>query len=116
MVVDAIRIPVNVKYDRAEQRMAECINFLESLGGEVREKMMVSFQNCLDHLSRIAENCGGEAILYHDFAPLSFGFGFTKWSLNGGMIFHGKHDGFGSGSAPTFSVCLNPTDGWSLHS
>ena len=35
--------------------------------------------------------------------------------LNGGIIFHGKRDGFGSGQGPTFSVCLEPTDGYSIH-
>ena len=35
--------------------------------------------------------------------------------MNGGLIFHGKHDAFGSGSAPTFAVTLEPTDGWSIH-
>jgi hypothetical protein len=35
---------------------------------------------------------------------------YKKW-FNGGCIFHGPHDGFGSGSAPTFSVCLNHTLG-----
>ena len=33
----------------------------------------------------------------------------------GGIIFHGKRDGFGSGQGPTFSVCLEPTDGYSIH-
>jgi hypothetical protein len=35
--------------------------------------------------------------------------------LSGGLIFHGKHDGFGSGSAPTFAVTLEPTSGWAIH-
>lgn len=35
--------------------------------------------------------------------------------LCGGIIFHGKRDGFGSGQGPTFSVCLEPTDGYSIH-
>ena len=35
--------------------------------------------------------------------------------MNGGVIFHGTHDGGGNGGAPTFSVCLSPTDGWSIH-
>jgi hypothetical protein len=65
------------------------------------------------------------ALLYKDFAPLSFSFlmqmektaGEDDWELwfNGGLIFHGSHDGYGSGSAPTFSVTLNDTDGWSVH-
>ena len=35
--------------------------------------------------------------------------------LSGGLIFHGSHDGFGSGSAPTFAVTLERCDGWSIH-
>lgn len=45
-----------------------------------------------------------------DFAPYSFGFALIengKCVLNGGMIYHGPHDGFGDGSAPTFSVSLS---------
>lgn len=79
-------------------------------------------------------------LLYYDSAPLSFGFvmyvkakpghgikpkewvaqehpelvGYTPW-FNGGLIFHGKHDNGGDGSAPTFSVNLSPVNGWSVH-
>jgi hypothetical protein len=35
--------------------------------------------------------------------------------MNGGLIFHGKHDNGGDGGAPTFSVNLTPTSGWSVH-
>ena len=35
--------------------------------------------------------------------------------LNGGLLFHGSHDGYGSGSGPTFAVCLTATQGWSIH-
>ena len=38
----------------------------------------------------------------------------TTW-FNGGLIFHGAHDGHGSGAAPTFAVSLTPTTGWSIH-
>lgn len=61
----------------------------------------------------------GVTTIYTDFAPLSFGFSRynndNKFNMNGGIIFHGKHDGFGSGNGPTFSVCLTPTQGWSIH-
>lgn len=65
----------------------------------------------------------GRCHLYKDFAPFSFGFGIEvrgrdgqyKHSFSGGLIYHGEHDGFGSGSAPTFSVCLESTNGWSIH-
>ena len=36
-------------------------------------------------------------------------------AYNGGLIYHGPHDRGGDGSAPTFSVNLNPHDGWSIH-
>lgn len=39
---------------------------------------------------------------------------YQHW-FNGGLIFHGSHDGYGSGSAPSFSCTLTPTDGWSIH-
>lgn len=61
--------------------------------------------------------------LFKDFAPMSFAFvmerkdadgSYQTW-FNGGLIFHGSLDGYGSGSAPTFSVTLTPTDGWSVH-
>ncbi len=53
-----------------------------------------------------------------------YGFGFTmhrkvdgdwKYWFNGGCLFHGSHDGFGSGSGPTFAVTLTPTNGWAIH-
>lgn len=62
--------------------------------------------------------------LYHDFAPFSFSFvierkaadsdTYESW-FNGGLIYHGRHDGYGSGSAPTFSVSLTPSTGWQIH-
>ena len=63
--------------------------------------------------------------LFPDFAPYSLEFAiinshlltYTREdiSLNGGLIFHGSHDGYGSGSAPSFSVCLDDADGWRIH-
>jgi len=58
-----------------------------------------------------------------DFAPHSFTFYQEtkyegedwKFQFNGGLIFHGSHDGGGDGSAPTFSVNMSPQDGWSIH-
>jgi len=35
--------------------------------------------------------------------------------MHGGLLYHGPHDGFGSGSAPVFAVTLEPCDGWSIH-
>ena len=64
-------------------------------------------------------NVKGKARLYLDFAPLSFGFVILKDSgaawINGGVIFHGAHDGYGSGSAPTYAVSVGGADGWQIH-
>lgn len=80
----------------------------------------------LDYLGSYAdhENTGlTKCLLYKDWAPYSFEFvmlrrdsngEYKRW-FNGGLIFHGNHDGGGNGGAPTFSVCLTPTDGWSIH-
>jgi len=61
-----------------------------------------------------------EVRIYSDFTPYSFSWVWHHLKENrnltvGGMIYHGKHDGGGNGSAPTFSVCLEPTSGWSIH-
>ena len=57
--------------------------------------------------------------LYTDFAPYSFiwcEFSPTRQrGMLGGLIYHGQHDGGGNGGAPTFSVNLIPTAGWSIH-
>jgi hypothetical protein len=65
---------------------------------------------------------GHEAVcvLYKDFAPYSFEFAMmtkkdNKFIYNGGLIYHGKHDNGGDGSFPTFSVNLEKTEGWAIH-
>jgi len=59
--------------------------------------------------------------IYSDFAPYSVFFmeaedpeGKKRAGLSGGIIYHGSHDGGGDGGAPTFSVCLEPSNGWSI--
>ena len=82
-----------------------------------------SLQKCIDRLretEKTYKSQGKECIteIFTDFAPLSFYFARTvdgKFSGNGGIIFHGKHDNGGDGGAPTFSVSLIPCDGWSVH-
>jgi len=67
----------------------------------------------LAHIDAVAQSVGERAQLFADHAPLSF-----TWlaaGLFGGLLFHGVHDGFGSGSAPTFAVTLEPTFGWRIH-
>jgi hypothetical protein len=87
-----------------------------------------SLKNRLDYLARYGgkKSDGTDRTrvrLFKDGAPYSLGFvieaedangQWTTW-FNGGLIFHGAHDGQGSGAAPTFAVSLTPTTGWSIH-
>lgn len=85
-----------------------------------------SLLDCLANLTRgdinVSINRGKtfETIIGSDYAQHSFTFARMnsetgECSTNGGIIFHGKHDNGGDGSAPTFSVCLTPCDGWRIH-
>lgn len=78
---------------------------------------------CLYDAAQGGQTC---CLLFPEFAPLSFSFqmqrrapaeaDFRDW-FHGAVIFHGPHDGFGGGGAPTFSVQLEDmkTAGWRVH-
>ena len=61
--------------------------------------------------------------LMPDGAPYSFYFVIEERTpddayrrvFEGGLLFHGRHDGHGSGRGPTFAVTLGPTSGWQIH-
>ena len=77
-----------------------------------------AFEEKLEDLIRFKRD-GSTVKLREDFAPYSFFWMLfspegTFW-MNGGLIYHGAHDGGGSGGAPTFSVNLTPTNGWAIH-
>lgn len=90
-----------------------------------------SLLSCLDRLKRTEENYKEdrnmdiEIQVFNDFAPYSFEFVKVNYKNgrdykpdfigNGGIIFHGKHDNGGDGGSPTFSVCIEPVNGWSIH-
>lgn len=40
---------------------------------------------------------------------------YQPW-MDMGLLYHDSHDDYGSGSAPTFAVTLEATQGWSIHS
>jgi len=58
----------------------------------------------------------GEGFQPHEYPARDYPelVGYRYW-LTGGLIFHGKHDNGGDGGAPTFSVSLTSTSGWSVH-
>jgi hypothetical protein len=81
--------------------------------------LMESFTETFARLERYSDK-GYSVTLYRDFAPLSMEFSIKendRLVLYGGFIFHGPHDGYGSGGAPTFSVSLSSERnvGWSIH-
>ena len=94
--------------DLTEGKLDEALKYAETIKND-------SLKNCLDRLKSTELTVN----ITTDFAPLSFYF--TKFDKdgnfrgNGGIIFHGKHDNGGDGGAPTFSVCLEPVNGWSIH-
>jgi hypothetical protein len=61
--------------------------------------------------------------LYPDYA-MSFQFGMDRkndatgnyecW-LQGGLIYHGVHDGYGAGIAPSFATTVIRMSGWVIH-
>ena len=101
----------------ASGALAEAREFAEAhgLGGNLEAK-----------LNYLASYAGGKTTrcrLFKDFAPLSFEFtmerlrpdGTWEYWFHGGLIFHGDHDGHGSGASPTLSVTVSPATGWSIH-
>lgn len=99
--------------DNSNGRLAEIKAFTKE------HDLMESFNETFSRLENYSGK-GYEVNLYSDFAPLSLEFVVKekeRFVLNGGFIFHGKHDGFGNGGAPTFSVSLSQDKftGWSIH-
>lgn len=107
---------------RDKAHLQEVMVFAEKIGKKDQ------LQKKLDYLG----SYGGDtdkvrAVLDRDFSPYSFVFSvyrrdpttgffdFDKRWFNGGLLYHGSHDSYGSGSAPTFAVTVEPTDGWSIH-
>jgi len=103
---------------RVEASLAKARAFAERVG----------LQESLEKNLRFLDGYGGpskvtRATLYGDHAPYSFGFlieirgpdeRYRPW-IEGGLIFHGPHDGHGSGSGPAYAVTLEATTGWSIH-
>ena len=90
----------------------------------IREKL----EKRLKYLEEYGDPGKTRCTLFRDFSPLSFGLFMERQTENsdgtpgwremwgGAMIFHGSHDGFGSGGAPTFAVTLEAVDeDWSIH-
>lgn len=85
--------------------------------------LLAQLEEKLRYLDQYASPRTTRCTLYHDFAPHSFGFTMEargkdgEWRVlfEGGLIFHGSHDGHGSGAYPALAVTVSPTSGWSIH-
>jgi hypothetical protein len=112
--------------DKTEGHLDEVLAFAREIGME--DNLM---QRGITYLHSYANHDGEKilpldqhktrCLLFKDFAPHSFYFVIEsndnehrRW-MNGGLIFHGPHDRGGDGGAPTFSVNINPCNGWSIH-
>jgi len=109
-------MPVDITMtDEAWEVFKKCTTFLQGIEDKKeRDRLLKTLQRSFDTLGRF------KAKVYQDFAPLSFYWRETVGNINlrgfeGGLIFHGQHDNGGDGGAPTFSVCLTKTSGWSIH-
>jgi hypothetical protein len=107
----------------------EAAAYLQEVLGVARLRgVQDRLQRRLDYLSNYANDGEDKAhtkcVLVKDFAPLSFFFTMLSrknptepyecWFC-GGLVFHGAHDGYGSGAAPTLSVSVEPVeDDWSV--
>jgi len=112
---------VQKKYPRldfqagGERRLQEVVDFLNRRNDEDLSK---KFFDRLEYLNGYAGDRSKGCRLYHDLAPLSFGFTMLDangaWWFNGGLIHHGAGDtGVG---APSFSVRLTgDEEDWSIH-
>lgn len=108
-------------YDFTNGKLDEAKKYAASLAPKIGRTLQI----CLDSLQQVEENYNKQGRptmtkIYADFAPLSFYFVRMHPATghiygNGGIIFHGQHDGGGNGSAPTFSINLTPSNGWEIH-
>lgn len=106
------------------ERFHEAKAHAKKLGG----KAAASLGYCLQRMASYGQTPGRYVThLGNDFAPLSFSFWVEDTNFpeddrrrcwfNGGIIFHGSHDGGGDGMGPTFSVSLSQdrSERWEIH-
>jgi hypothetical protein len=90
------------------------LEYAKSIGND-------TLQKCIDRIKQNDWYFDAESSISNDFAPRSFYFQridkYDKQLGNGGIIFHGPDDGFGSGSAPSFSISIDDSKEirWEIH-
>lgn len=102
--------------DNTNGNLDKVKEFAKSINDHSLNECLLRLKTIEERLTEQGNEC--ETNIMNDFASKSFYFERSvngKFSSNGGIIYHGKHDGFGSGSAPTFSVSITPSNGWQIH-
>jgi len=102
---------------RVEARLSSARAHADEIG------QRAEFEKLLAFLGNFSDPKATRCVLFHDHAPHSFSFqmhvkgedGAWRHWFSGGLIYHGPHDGHGSGAAPTLSVSLIPAHGWQVH-
>ena len=102
---------------RVIEALAKARAFAASVGlTENLEKNLAFLANYIDSKRT-------RCTLYPDHAPYSFSFlmelqtehGFWQPMFEGGLIYHGPLDAYGSGTYPTLAVTIQPVNGWTIH-
>ena len=99
--------------ERALERFNRCKSYTESRGDR-------SLERCLG----ILRGWANPVTISCDFDEMSFSFqeelpqemkdkGYR--GVNGGILYHGERDGFGSGAAPVFAVTIGRAEGYQIH-
>jgi len=96
--------------ESAQERFNKC--------AEMSRGMDNSLEKCIERL-RSWNPADATISIGTDHDELSFRF-FERYAdgrrgIDGGIIFHGRRDGYGSGCGPTFSVTPDRTEGYTIH-
>ena len=102
---------------RVTRQLEEAREFADKVG------LRPQLETRLTYLDNYASPKRTRCMLAPDPAPYSFSFVmeidrgngvWTPW-FQGGLLYHGPHDGHGSGSTPTLAATVSPTMGWAVH-
>ena len=112
---EGVCVPAGMRaHEPAQRTLRECHEYLLGVENDAeRQELARSLKDGLSHIAAFQRGGDGQAELFSDGAPLSFTW--RAGGLFGGLLFHGPHDRYGSGGAPTFAVTLTPTYGWQIH-
>ena len=99
--------------DNAIERFQKCKQLTESMGDDT---LMKCIGNLMNWKRNIIIGCDHDEMSFtfrEEQTPEDIANGYT--GINGGIIYHGQRDGFGSGEGPTHSVTIDKAEGYRIH-